>query len=88
LRFYETERDVTTASSEQVRRPIFAEGLTQWRNYERWLGPLKAALGDVLECYPDVPRYSQPAAPFTIQWGGPGDGGAAFAPREIRPKAR
>ncbi len=45
LEFYKTERSVRTASSEQVRRPIFKEGLDQWRNYEPWLGPLKAALG-------------------------------------------
>jgi hypothetical protein len=45
LRFYENERAVRTASSEQVRQPIFREGLEQWRNYEPWLGPLKDALG-------------------------------------------
>jgi tetratricopeptide (TPR) repeat protein len=45
LEFYKTERSVRTASSEQVRRPIFKEGLDQWRNFEPWLGPLKEALG-------------------------------------------
>jgi tetratricopeptide (TPR) repeat protein len=45
VEFYKTERSVRTASSEQVRRPIFKEGLDQWRNFELWLGPLKAALG-------------------------------------------
>jgi tetratricopeptide (TPR) repeat protein len=45
LRFYENERAVRTASSEQVRQPIFREGLDHWRNYEPWLGPLKDALG-------------------------------------------
>ena len=45
LRFHETDRAVRTASSEQVRRPIFREGLDQWRRFEPWLGPLKAALG-------------------------------------------
>lgn len=45
LEFYATERPVRTASSEQVRRPIFREGLDQWRNYEQWLEPLKQALG-------------------------------------------
>ena len=40
-----------TASSEQVRQPIFREGLEQWRNYEPWLGPLKDALGDALVRY-------------------------------------
>ena len=55
LRFYENERAVRTASSEQVRQPIFREGLDQWRHYERWLEPLKSALGPVLAAYPDVP---------------------------------
>ena len=45
VEFYKTERSVRTASSEQVRRPIFKESLEQWRNFEPWLEPLKAALG-------------------------------------------
>ena len=45
VEFYKTERSIRTASSEQVRQPIFKEGLDQWRNFEPWLGPLKAALG-------------------------------------------
>jgi tetratricopeptide (TPR) repeat protein len=45
--FYKTERSVRTASSEQVRQPIFKEGLEQWRSFEPWLGPLKEALGDL-----------------------------------------
>jgi tetratricopeptide (TPR) repeat protein len=44
LEFWKTERDIRTASSEQVRRPIFKEGLDQWRNFELWLGPLKEVL--------------------------------------------
>ena len=51
VEFYKTERSVRTASSEQVRRPIFREGLLQWRNYERWLGPLKDSLDDALIRY-------------------------------------
>ncbi|MGD0490538.1 MAG: sulfotransferase [Steroidobacteraceae bacterium] len=51
--FHNTERAVSTASSEQVRRPIYREGLHQWRNYEPWLGPLKEALGDALVRYRD-----------------------------------
>jgi hypothetical protein len=47
LTFYKTERSVRTASSEQVRQPIYKEGLDQWRHFEPWLGPLKAALGDL-----------------------------------------
>jgi predicted Zn-dependent protease len=49
LRFYENDRAVRTVSSEQVRRPIFRDGLDQWRHYEPWLGPLKEALGPALE---------------------------------------
>jgi hypothetical protein len=49
LRFHENDRAVRTVSSEQVRRPIFREGLEQWRAYEPWLGPLKQALGPALE---------------------------------------
>jgi hypothetical protein len=49
--FHKTERSVRTASSEQVRRPIFREGLDQWRRYEPWLGSLKGALGDALTNY-------------------------------------
>jgi tetratricopeptide (TPR) repeat protein len=55
LKFYENDRAVRTASSEQVRRPIFAEGVDHWRNFEPWLAPLKAALGPVLDAYPDAP---------------------------------
>jgi tetratricopeptide (TPR) repeat protein len=51
LEFHKTARSVRTASSEQVRQPIFRESLDQWRNYEPWLGPLKDALGDALTNY-------------------------------------
>ena len=52
LRFWETERAVRTPSSEQVRQPLYRSGLEQWRNFEKHLGPLKEALGPVLERYP------------------------------------
>jgi tetratricopeptide (TPR) repeat protein len=55
LRFHENERAVRTASSEQVRQPIYREALDHWRHFEPWLGPLEAALGPVLTGYPDVP---------------------------------
>ncbi len=55
LQFHKTERIVTTVSSEQVRQPIFKDGLDLWRHYEEWLGPLKRTLGPVLEAYPEVP---------------------------------
>ncbi len=51
VEFYRTERSVRTASSEQVRQPIYREGLDQWRHYEPWLGSLRAALGDALTRY-------------------------------------
>jgi tetratricopeptide (TPR) repeat protein len=53
VEFYKTERSVRTASSEQVRQPIFREGLDQWRNFEPWLEPLKNALGDAVDRYRD-----------------------------------
>ncbi len=56
LNFHETDRAVRTASSEQVRRPIFREGMDHWRHFEPWLEPLSAALGPVLESYPVVPE--------------------------------
>jgi tetratricopeptide (TPR) repeat protein len=51
VEFHKTERSIRTASSEQVRQPIFREGLDQWKNYEPWLEPLKDALGDALQGY-------------------------------------
>ena len=56
LSFHETERAVRTASSEQVRQPIFRDGTEAWKPFAQWLGPLEAALGDILPAYPAVPR--------------------------------
>ena len=55
LSFHETERAVRTASSEQVRQPIFRDGTVAWQPFEPWLDPLKAALGDALDAYPGAP---------------------------------
>jgi predicted Zn-dependent protease len=44
LDFHRTRRDIHSASSEQVRQPLNRRGLDQWRHFEPWLGPLKAAL--------------------------------------------
>jgi tetratricopeptide (TPR) repeat protein len=52
LRFYETKRAIRTPSAEQVRQPVYKEGLEQWRHFEAHLGPLKEALGQVLTRYP------------------------------------
>jgi len=49
--FYKTARAITTASSEQVRQPLFRDGLLQWKKYEPWLGPLRDSLGDALIRY-------------------------------------
>jgi tetratricopeptide (TPR) repeat protein len=57
LRFYENERAVKTASAQQVRKPIFRDGMDQWRHYEPWLDELKAELGPVLERYPNIPVF-------------------------------
>ena len=46
--FHETERAVRTASSEQVRLPIFKSGVDQWENFSSWLDPLRKVLGPKL----------------------------------------
>jgi predicted Zn-dependent protease len=56
LRFYDNARAVRTASSEQVRQPIFRDALEHWRHYEPHLRQLKAVLGPTLVAYPEVPR--------------------------------
>jgi tetratricopeptide (TPR) repeat protein len=55
LRFYENERAVRTASSQQVRKPIFRDGVEHWRHYEPWLSPLKEALGPALQGFSATP---------------------------------
>jgi tetratricopeptide (TPR) repeat protein len=49
LRFYETERAVRTASSEQVRQPIYSSSVNHWRHFREELAPLIEVLGDELE---------------------------------------
>ena len=51
VEYHKTQRSVRTPSSEQVRQPIFRDGLEQWKNFEPWLDPLKTALGDALIRY-------------------------------------
>jgi tetratricopeptide (TPR) repeat protein len=57
LDFHKTDRAVRTASSEQVRQPIFTAGTEGWQAFGPYLGPLKAALGKTLDCYPDAPAF-------------------------------
>lgn len=45
LEFHKTKRSVRTPSSEQVRQPIFRDGVDQWKKFEPWLEPLRKALG-------------------------------------------
>ena len=56
LRFHETERAVKTASSEQVRQPIYTGALGKWRRYEEHLDLWQEQLGDIVEELPEVSR--------------------------------
>ena len=60
LAFWENDRAVRTASSEQVRQPIFTDGVDHWKKFAPWLAPLSDALGDVVLAYPDVPNSLYP----------------------------
>jgi hypothetical protein len=60
LRFHETERAVKTASSEQVRRPIYSSSVNLWRNYEAQLETLFHILKPVLR---DRQEENLPASP-------------------------
>ena len=60
LRQHENPRAVKTSSSEQVRQPIYSSSSDEVRPYEPWLEPLRTALGDVVDFYPNVPeRWAQ-----------------------------
>jgi len=47
LAFHRNPSATTTASAAQIRRPLYASSVEQWRHYERQLQPLSAALGAV-----------------------------------------
>ena len=49
LRFWETPRSVQTPSAQQVRQPIYRDGLDHWRRYTPFLAPLRAALGPLAD---------------------------------------
>ncbi|RAK66597.1 hypothetical protein DJ019_08265 [Phenylobacterium kunshanense] len=55
LEFYNNDRAVRTASSEQVRQPIFTDGVEHWKHYAPSLGPLIEALGPAVDAYPSPP---------------------------------
>ena len=56
LRFYETKRAVKTASSEQVRQPIYTGALGKWRKYEEHLDEWKDELAPIIDELPEVVR--------------------------------
>ncbi|MEO6801268.1 MAG: sulfotransferase [Rhodanobacter sp.] len=58
LRFFENARPVRTASSEQVRQPIYRDGVDHWQRYAAWLQPLQSTLGPLLESYPEMPAQA------------------------------
>jgi len=55
LAFWQNDRAVRTASAEQVRQPIFTDGLDHWQRFAAWLGPLQQALGPVVAAWPAAP---------------------------------
>ena len=57
LRFHETERAVKTASSEQVRQPLYSSSINLWRKYENNLGDLIEILKPLLI---KLPNSEQP----------------------------
>ena len=57
LRFHETERAIKTASSEQVRKPIYSSSVNLWRNYEHNLEDLIEILAPLLS---KLPQQDQP----------------------------
>lgn len=58
LKFYETDRAVITASSEQVRQPIYSKSVNSWRRFEDHLGPLIEVLEPLLL---KLPKDQQPS---------------------------
>jgi hypothetical protein len=52
LRFHETHRPIRTASSEQVRLPLYDSGIGYWRAFAEHLEPLRLTLGDCLQRFP------------------------------------
>ena len=71
LAYHRTERSIRTPSAEQVRRPISAAAIDQWRNFEPWLGPLREGLG------PDV------VARYEAELGRSGGGGGQGDPEAL-----
>lgn len=58
LRFYETDRAINTASSEQVRQPIYTSALGKWRKYEQHLNLWIDQFSDIIDELPDVVKMA------------------------------
>ncbi len=56
VHFHENKRAVKTASSEQVRQPIYTDALGYWRRYEKHLGTWQEELGDIVDALPETVR--------------------------------
>lgn len=52
LSYHQQRRAVRTASSEQVRKPIYRSGLDAWKPYEEALAPLRQLLQPAIASYP------------------------------------
>ena len=63
LRFHTTERSVKSASSEQVRRPIYSSSVNLWRRYEKHLGPLIETLEPLLRTLAEADRPASLGGP-------------------------
>lgn len=53
LRYYETDRAIRTASSEQVRQPIYTGAVGRWRRYEKHLGTWIEELSPIIDELPE-----------------------------------
>lgn len=67
LDFHRNARAVSTASSEQVRSPIYRSAIDHWRHYEPWLGPLKDSLGGLVDAYPGTPVFPDTGADSALE---------------------
>lgn len=65
LRYFETQREVKTASSEQVRQPIYADALGKWRAFGRHIDWLREELAPVIDALPESVRQ---AGQNATQW--------------------
>ena len=75
LDFHRTERAVLTASTWQVRQPLYSRSVGRWRHYERHLDPMLAALRTPDDQCPDseVPRHCEERSDEAIQGGAAGE---------------